>query len=217
MTSLDVTLRFRNKAELMSFLRHRKWCKRELKKREGHGLSNDLEVMMPLKAIAFSEVLSPLGTMKNIFSTSTFLVHRTHVLLVLHKRFNLWLPVGGELELNERPLHGAIREVKEETGVELTLKNFPENTVPGGAPGFLCYEEHPAGVKDGVERRHLNFAFHADVVNRDVELCDEHEDFRWIDLSNFADYFNDDLGLTTRNVLWCLAELRRRLSLEKKP
>ena len=33
-----------------------------------------------------------------------------------HKRLDLWLPVGGEVEPGETPLEAARRELREETG-----------------------------------------------------------------------------------------------------
>lgn len=147
--------------------------------------------------------------MKNVYATSAFLVNEGSVLLVLHKRLNFWLPVGGELEDGEQPLWGAVREVKEETGIELRVSDFQSlpGDVPQCPPGFLCFEEHHAGTKNGVDTRHMNFAFWAMSPTRDVVLCDEHHEFKWAPL---VDLPSEEL-ITTPNVAWCLIELRRRL------
>lgn len=42
------------------------------------------------------------------------------VLLVHHKKFNKWIQPGGHVERNETPFEGAIREAKEETGVDIS-------------------------------------------------------------------------------------------------
>jgi len=43
------------------------------------------------------------------------------VLLVFHKKLNVWLYPGGHIEFNETPDEAVIREVKEETGLEIEI------------------------------------------------------------------------------------------------
>ena len=50
------------------------------------------------------------------FTAEVFIVHHNRVLLRLHDKYNIWLSVGGHIELNEDPMEAAIREVKEEVG-----------------------------------------------------------------------------------------------------
>lgn len=47
------------------------------------------------------------------------LVDRDHVLLVDHKKAQLWLPTGGHVEPGEHPRTTVIRELAEELGLEL--------------------------------------------------------------------------------------------------
>jgi len=42
---------------------------------------------------------------------------RTHVLMLFHKKLQVWLPPGGHTD-DDLPQHAAIREVAEETGIE---------------------------------------------------------------------------------------------------
>lgn len=55
------------------------------------------------------------------FTTSVYVVHENKVLLHLHKKLNKWLPPGGHIELDEDPIEAALREVKEETGLDVEL------------------------------------------------------------------------------------------------
>ena len=55
------------------------------------------------------------------FTVSIYLVFKGKVLLHKHKILNMWLPVGGHVELDEDPNETAIREAKEETGLEVEL------------------------------------------------------------------------------------------------
>ena len=90
---------------------------------------------------------------RRAWSVAVFARHAGQVLLVHHRRLDLWLPAGGELEPGETPLQAATRELFEETGLRGT---FPRTSdLDGAPPGLLGYEEHQAGAKG----THLNFNF----------------------------------------------------------
>jgi 8-oxo-dGTP diphosphatase len=111
---------------------------------------------------------------RRAFSVAVFCRNGGEVLLVRHKRLDLWLPVGGEVEAGETPLEAARRELREETGLEGV---FPVGLgVDGTPPGLIGYEEHPAGSKG----LHMNFAFVADVATRELATCDEYTAVRWV-------------------------------------
>lgn len=57
------------------------------------------------------------------FTVEVFLVYRNTVLLRKHDKYNIWLSVGGHIELDEDPNQAAIREVKEEVGLTIELYN----------------------------------------------------------------------------------------------
>lgn len=52
-------------------------------------------------------------------TASGILIYRQKVLLVHHKKLNVWLPPGGHIESNELPHRAAEREFFEETGVKV--------------------------------------------------------------------------------------------------
>jgi 8-oxo-dGTP pyrophosphatase MutT (NUDIX family) len=111
---------------------------------------------------------------RRTFSVAIFCRHEGEVLLIRHKRLGTWLPVGGEIEPGETPLEAARRELREETGLEGWFP--PGLGVDGSPPGFIGYEEHPAGSKG----LHMNFAFVAEVPSRTLSACDEYTDARWV-------------------------------------
>jgi 8-oxo-dGTP pyrophosphatase MutT (NUDIX family) len=55
------------------------------------------------------------------FTTSVLIVYQDKVLLRLHEKHHIWLMPGGHIELDETPEDAAVREVKEEVGLDVTL------------------------------------------------------------------------------------------------
>jgi len=50
---------------------------------------------------------------------------KDEILMIHHKKLNVWLPPGGHIEQNELPKEAVLREIYEETGInaEILLKN----------------------------------------------------------------------------------------------
>ena len=76
------------------------------------------------------------------FTVAIFLVRDRKILLILHRKLNKWLPLGGHIELDEDPEIAALREAREESGFEVELiGDRPPTTEPGTraliAPRFL--------------------------------------------------------------------------------
>ena len=53
------------------------------------------------------------------FTVAVFVVHSNHVLLHPHKKLGLWLPPGGHIDAPELPDDAAVREVREEAGIDI--------------------------------------------------------------------------------------------------
>ena len=76
------------------------------------------------------------------FTVAIFVVQQGRVLLVHHRALDKWLPLGGHIELDEDPEQAALREAREESGLEVELLGErPPTTEPGTrallAPRFL--------------------------------------------------------------------------------
>ncbi len=63
------------------------------------------------------------------FCSETFIVYKDTVLLRKHDKLKIWLSVGGHIELDEDPNEAAIREVREEVGLDVELYS-EENKQP---------------------------------------------------------------------------------------
>lgn len=55
------------------------------------------------------------------FTSSVYIVNGDAVLLRYHDKYDFWVAVGGHIELDEDPVQCAIREAKEESGIDVTL------------------------------------------------------------------------------------------------
>ena len=55
------------------------------------------------------------------FTVGVFPVYKNKVLLRFHDKYHFWAFVGGHIELDEDPVQAAVRETKEEVGLDVTL------------------------------------------------------------------------------------------------
>jgi 8-oxo-dGTP pyrophosphatase MutT (NUDIX family) len=124
------------------------------------------------------------------FTVAIFVVHERKILLIHHRKLNAWLPLGGHIELEEDPEQAALREAKEESGLDVTLLGErPPTTGPGTraliAPRFLDIHR----ISDTHE--HIGLIYWARPKNspnepaghlRSQEIkcaTEEHHDIRW--------------------------------------
>jgi 8-oxo-dGTP pyrophosphatase MutT (NUDIX family) len=114
------------------------------------------------------------------FTVAIFVVHDAKILLIHHRKLNAWLPLGGHIELDEDPEQAALREAKEESGLEVTLLGErPPTTGPGTraliAPRFLDIHR----ITDTHE--HIGMIYWARPKNSADVTCAtaEHHDIRW--------------------------------------
>lgn len=76
------------------------------------------------------------------FTVTVFVVSGKRILLIHHRDLDMWLPLGGHVELDEDPEQAALREAKEESGLEVQLLGERPPTTSDGtraliAPRFL--------------------------------------------------------------------------------
>jgi 8-oxo-dGTP pyrophosphatase MutT (NUDIX family) len=113
------------------------------------------------------------------FTVAIFVVQHGKVLLILHRKLGKWLPLGGHVELDEDPEAAALREAREESGLEVELLGErPPTTEPGTraliAPRFLDIHR----ITETHE--HIGLIYWARPRNGSLALAEaEHHDIRW--------------------------------------
>lgn len=114
------------------------------------------------------------------FTADVFIVHDKKVLLIFHKKHNMWLQIGGHIELNEDPDEALFREVKEECGLDIEIigERQPKFEMKGTkflyAPVFM-------NIHDINEtHKHIGLIYFAKARSDKFVLSErEHNDIRW--------------------------------------
>ena len=96
------------------------------------------------------------------FTATAFVVHEGNTLLHWHRKLGQWMPPGGHLLDGEDPVTGALREVREETGLETELLStaqplafeYPQQVAP---PYTIMIED--ITEPDGSTHQHIDFIY----------------------------------------------------------
>jgi 8-oxo-dGTP pyrophosphatase MutT (NUDIX family) len=72
------------------------------------------------------------------FTVAIFVVQQAQVLLVHHRALDKWLPLGGHIELDEDPQQAALREVREESRLDMELLGARSLTTKPGTRALLA-------------------------------------------------------------------------------
>lgn len=79
------------------------------------------EVFSFFLLLSSSPTTLPAYIMDRHFTVAVFIVYQNKTLLHWHKKLEVWLPVGGHVDPNESLCEAAIREAREESGLEIEL------------------------------------------------------------------------------------------------
>ncbi len=113
------------------------------------------------------------------FTVAIFIVQNEKILLIHHRKLDKWLPLGGHIELDEDPEQAALREAKEESGLDVELLGErPPTTEPGTraliAPRFLDIHRISA------THEHIGMIYWARPKRGAATLAaEEHHAIRW--------------------------------------
>jgi 8-oxo-dGTP pyrophosphatase MutT (NUDIX family) len=144
--------------------------------------------------------------MKRHFTTSVFIIDsEKHVLLIWHKRLQRWMPPGGHIDPDETPEAAAMRECKEETGIDVDIigdaqpdlfADYPHEGRLLKKPFAMLLEYIPAHEgRNEPAHEHMDFVFLARPTNEDQVLSmneEEAEDMKWFSLKEI-DLLDDSM------------------------
>ncbi|NTW22183.1 NUDIX domain-containing protein [Candidatus Falkowbacteria bacterium] len=94
------------------------------------------------------------------FTATTFIVHKDKVLLHHHKKLCFWIPVGGHIDRDELPQAAALREVREETGLDVELYS-PDPQIEMGDVMQLIRPAHLLLEDINQFHQHIDFIYYA--------------------------------------------------------
>ncbi|MCX4818984.1 NUDIX domain-containing protein [Streptomyces sp. NBC_01142] len=100
------------------------------------------------------------------------------ILLQRRRDNDLWAFPGGGMEMADSLPGTAVREVKEETGLDVEII---------GLVGTYTDPRHVIAYTDGEVRRQFNVCFTARVTGGELAISDESTELRFIDADDLAD------------------------------
>jgi ADP-ribose pyrophosphatase YjhB (NUDIX family) len=139
-------------------------------------------------------------------------------LLILHNKLGRWLPPGGHLEDGEVPHQGALRELREETGLRGRIANLlqtPDVATYSVAqlftPFCILREIIPASLHEG-EHIHIDFIYvmeidRADAVKVSTEEASQAHWFPSQEIATLETFEN------VRQVCKSISALHRKISI----
>lgn len=139
------------------------------------------------------------------WAATTFIVLDDRTLLLRHRKLGMWLPPGGHIEPHELPDIAALREVREETGFDVTLIDAGEvlGAVQRLAQPLCILQEHI-----GPDHEHIDLIYAAWVIGGTLEPalaeCEEARWYTWDELA--APEVAEDVRVLGRRALELVRE-----------
>jgi 8-oxo-dGTP pyrophosphatase MutT (NUDIX family) len=122
------------------------------------------------------------------YAADVFIVNDGAVLLRMHEKYDMWLAPGGHVELDEDFVEGALREAKEETGLDVTLigetpEEFPDDEREVLVPRFINRHR----VSDTHE--HISFMYFGTSTTRETNPAEGEttDGFKWFTREELED------------------------------
>jgi len=121
--------------------------------------------------------------MEKHFTVTGFVVHEGKTLLLWHPLMQGWAPPGGHVEPNEDPQEAVLREIREETGLEVCPMPIDQSL------GIDYPRDLPAPVtillensfETGERHQHVDFIYFCTLLGEPPALPDDDSHLTWVD------------------------------------
>lgn len=122
------------------------------------------------------------------FTVGIYIIYHEKVLLIDHKLYSIWLPIGGHIELDEDPEQALHREVMEECGLKVTLLSKKEDKIDSEYLKSLPPPNFMDIHKAGNNHKHMNLVYFARADTDQVVLEEAaHNAIRWFSKKDLDD------------------------------
>jgi 8-oxo-dGTP pyrophosphatase MutT (NUDIX family) len=114
------------------------------------------------------------------FVATVYVVSDGATALHEHDKLDMWLPPGGHIDRDEVPHEAAMREVEEETGLDVDLL-APQGDLESPTVRSIPRPQHflleDINVhEDGVGHQHVDFVFYGEAESRAIDPADGEQD-----------------------------------------
>jgi len=134
--------------------------------------------------------------MKTDLVVAGFIFDNDKVLLIHHKKLNMWLPPGGHIDKDETPDEALLREIKEELGIDVEILNKNELQVEGKIKKQLATPIY-ANVHDVGNHDHCCLFYLCQLKNNTINVNkNELNDFKWFSIEDLT---KDIISSAVRN------------------
>lgn len=117
--------------------------------------------------------------MKTDLVVAGYIIYNDKVLLIHHRKLDLWLPVGGHIDENETPDQALLREIKEEIGIDVEMLN--KSDIPlGGNVRYNLATPFYVNVHSVGDHDHCCLFYVCKAINPEkLQINKELKNFEW--------------------------------------